>query len=443
MRPTVAIAALLTLGAVPAASGAPDPARADAEVRAFIVREGIPAAHVTVLRGDSVLLQRGYGSTVLDDPKGPAPTASSIFPLGSISKQFTAALIGALADQGKVQLDAPVGRYLPEWFADEPALRVRHLLNQTSGLADFLWLEGYRKLADEATTPLASYVALAAAAPRRYAPGTRWSYSNTNYKALALIAERVTGRAFDSLLPELVLRPAGIDGIEPCHDLRPDQYVPGISSEGKPAPLDASRAAYAGDGGLCGHAEALAQWIRHAFSIREGKAPGLERLLQPTRLADGETVPYGWGVSTREFLGRAMTWHGGNVDSHSTMIAYLPEEDLSLVILVNRGFVWLTELMPALIGAAPPARGAASGPPLSGRFEDGLFTYVITPDGGNMRVEIDLIGPLYFVPAGRGEYVAEQYPATFRIRLPTDGTRERFVIDWGEVRSYARRAAEQ
>jgi CubicO group peptidase (beta-lactamase class C family) len=433
---------LLAAAASSAAPAAPDPATADAAVKAFIAREGIPAAHVTVLRGDAVVLRRGYGSTVPGDPKGPAPKASSIFPLGSISKQFTAAVILALADQGKVQLDAPVGRYLPEWFADEPALRVTHLLNQTSGLADFLWLEGYRKLGDEATTPIASYVALGAAAPRRYAPGTRWSYSNTNYKALALIAERVTDRSFDSLLPELVLRPAGIDGIEPCHDLRPDQYVPGISSEGKPKPLDASRAAYTGDGGLCGSAEALVKWIRHAFSIRDGQAPRLERLLQPTRLADGETVPYGYGVSTRDFLGHAMTWHGGNVDSHSTHIAYLPEEDLSLVMLVNRGFVWLTELMPALIGAAPPARAAATGPPLSGRFEDGLFNYVITPDGANMRVEIDLIGPLDFVPAGRGEYVAEQYPATFRIRLPADGTRDRFEIDWSDVRSYARRTAE-
>jgi CubicO group peptidase (beta-lactamase class C family) len=431
---------LLVAAIASAAPAAPDPATIDAAVKAFIAREGIPAAHVTVLRGDAVLLQRGYGSTVLDDPKGPAPTASSIFPLGSISKQFTAAVIVALADQGKVQLDAPVGRYLPEWFADEPALRVTHLLSQTSGLADFLWLEGYRKLADEATTPIASYVALAAAAPRRYAPGTRWSYSNTNYKALALIAERVTGRPFDSLLSELVLRPAGIDGIVPCHDLRPDQFVPGLSGEGKPTPLDASRAAYVGDGGLCGNAEALAKWIRYGFATRKGQGPRLERLLQPTRLADGEIVPYGFGVSTREFLGHAMTWHGGNVDSHSTMVAYLPEEDLSLVILVNRGFVWLTELMPALIGAAPPVRAPASGPPLSGRFEDGLFTYVITPDGENMRVEIDLIGPLDFMPGGRGEYIAVQYPATFRIRLPTDGTRDRFVIDWGEVRSYARRA---
>jgi CubicO group peptidase (beta-lactamase class C family) len=439
MKFATTLLALLGICAAHPSSAAPDPDVADAAIRAFMAREGIPAAHITVLRGDDVILQRGYGAVGAD---GPPPDATSIFPLGSISKQFTAATIIALVDSGKVQLDAPVGKYLPEWFADEPDLQVAHLLSQTSGLADFLWLEGFRPLADDATTPIAAYVALAAAAPRRYAPGTRWSYSNTNYKALALIIERVTGRSFDSVLAELVLRPAGIDAVMPCHDLRPAQYVPGVSQQGQPAPLDASRAAYAGDGGLCGNASSLVRWIRQGFVAGDSKIPRLARLMQPCRLADGTVVPYGYGVSIRDFLGHAMHWHGGNVDGHSTMLAYLPDQDLSVVILTNKGFLWPTELMPALIGAAPPTRTAAAGEPPSGRFEDGLFRYDIAPDGDSMRVTIDLIGPLTFVPAGPGEYIAVEYPATFRIRLPADGSRDRFEIDWGEVRSYAQRAAE-
>jgi CubicO group peptidase (beta-lactamase class C family) len=437
MRFALTLLALLATCAARPGIAAPDPDVADAAVRAFMAREGIPAAHITVLRGDEVILQRGYGSIGAD---GPPPDAATVFPLGSISKQFTAATVIALVDAGKVQLDAPVGKYLPEWFADEPDLRVLHLLSQTSGLADFLWLEGYRKLADESATPLAAYVALAAAAPRRYSPGTRWSYSNTNYKALALIVERVTGRPFDGVLAELVLRPAGIDAVKPCHDLRPAQYVPGVSQKGQPAPLDASRAAYAGDGGLCGNASSLVRWIRQGFVARGGESPRLARLTQPNRLADGTVVPYGYGVSIREFLGHAMHWHGGNVDGHSTMIAYLPGEDLSVVMLASKGFLWPTELMPALIGAAPPIRIATAGDPLSGRFEDGLFRYDIAAERESLRVTIDLIGPLTFVPAGPGEYIAAEFPATFRIRLPADGSRDRFDIDWGEVRSYARRA---
>ena len=410
-----------------------DVAVIDAAIRAFLQREKITAAHVSVLQGSSVILRRGYGSAGAD---GKPPEESTVFPLGSISKQFTAATILALTDSGQLRLDARVGDYLPEWFGDEPDLRIEHLLSQTSGLADFLWLEGYRPLADNPATPIAAYVALAAAAPRKFAPGTRWSYSNTNYKALALIIERVTRQSFDDVVAAKVLRPAGISGIAACHSLPAGRIVPGISSEGRPAPLDASRAAYAGDGGLCGNAAALARWLEVGYAGRNGVA---SRLARSVRLKDGTEVPYGFGVSTRKFLGAPAVWHGGNVDGHSSMIAYLPEDDLRLVILTNRGFVWLTEVMPALVGKPPPGRGKASGAPPKGEFEDGLFRYSVTSDGDGLQVEIDLIGRLQFIPAGPREYIAEKYPATFRIRQPPDGSGEAFEVDWGEVRSYARR----
>jgi len=436
MRTAIGLSILLgtCLTQTATATAQTDVARADAAVRAFMAKEGIPAAHVTILRGDAVILQRGYGSA---GANGRVPDESTIFPLGSISKQFTAAAIVALANAGKVRLDARVGEYLPEWFANEPDLLVSHLLSQTSGLQDFLWLEGYRPLADAPETPVAAYVALAASVPRRFPPRTRWSYSNTNYKALALIAERVTSERFDRVLADLVLSPAGIEGIVSCHSLRPDQFVPGVSAKGKPTPLDASAAAYVGDGGLCSSAGPLTRWIRLVLAARDGDA---SRLARPSQLADGTQVPYGFGLSTRAFGSHDMVWHSGNVDSHSTMIAFVPDADLGVVILTNKGYVWLTELMPALIGDTPAAsHAAATAPPLSGRFEDGLFRFDVRREGRALRVNIDLIDTLRFIPAGPREYVAEAYPATFRIRLPADGSRDRFEFEWGEVRSYARR----
>jgi D-alanyl-D-alanine carboxypeptidase len=433
-RPVTFLPALLACVALPCTAARPDVAEMDAAIRAFLQREGVPSAYVSVTDGSGAILQRGYGSIAAD---GPPPDASSVFPLGSISKQFTAATILALADSGKLRLDARVGDHLPEWFADEADLRITHLLSHTSGLADHLWLEGYRPLADDPATSIAAYVALAAAAPRRFAPGARWAYSNTNYKALALIIERVTRRPFDDVVAALVLQPAGIDGIAACHSLPANRIVPGVSNEGRPAPLDASRAAYAGDGGLCGSAVALARWLEVGFAGRNGLA---SRLARSVRLEDGTEVPYGFGISTRDFLGHPAAWHAGNVDGHSSMIAWLPDDDLRLIILTSRGFVWLTELMPALIGERPPGRGVASGAALTGRFEDGLFQYSVAPDADGMQVEIDLIGRFRFIPAGPREYIADEYPATFRIRLPPDGSRDAFEIDWGEVRSYARRA---
>jgi CubicO group peptidase (beta-lactamase class C family) len=415
---------------------APDLAALDAVVRAFVERDKIGAAHVTVLQRGNTVLERGYGSV---GPGGGPPTSRSVFPIGSISKQSTAATILALADAGKVRLDAPVGEYLPEWFAGEPGLKISHLLTHTSGIADFLWLPGYRPLADDPATPKSAFVALAAAAPRRFQPGERWAYSNTNFKALALIAERVAGKPFNTALAERVLRPAGIGGIGPCHDIEPGGFVAGYAPSGTLAPLDASRAAYEGDGGLCANAAGLVDWVRKGFIARAGQPPKLARLAVSTRLSSGQVVPYGFGLSTRELLGHPMLWHAGNVDGHSALVAHAPEDDRSIVILTNKGFVWLTELLPAWIGAPAPARARVAGKPPLGRFEDGLFRYDIAAKGDELRVEIDLIGPLVFMPAGANRYVARDYPATFLIRLPGDGSRDSFEIDWGEVRSFARR----
>lgn len=431
----VALAALLRGSAI--AEGAePDIARINATVRSFMAREKIGAAHVTVFRRDKTLLERGYGS--VGSGSGP-PDSQSVFPVGSISKQFTAAAIVGLADQGKVRLDAAVGDYLPEWFSGDRELRVSHLLTQTSGIADFLWLEGYRPLADRRSTPMSAFVALAAAAPRRFRPGERWAYSNTNYKALALIAERVEGKPFDTVLEERVLRPAGVRGIGPCHDLLPSGFVAGYAPTGKLAPLDASRAAYAGDGGLCATAAGLVDWVRQGMVVRGDSPAKLTRLAAPSRLTSGQVVPYGYGLSTREFLGHAMVWHGGNVDGHSALAAYAPDDDLGIVILTNKGFVWLTELLPSWIGEPVRQRARATQAPPLGQFEDGLFRFDLKEEGDGLRVEIDLIGPLVFVPAGGDLYVARDLPATFLIRWPADGSRDSFEFDWGEVRSYARR----
>ena len=430
------LASFLVPGDATAGEAAPDFAKLEAAVRSFMAREAIGAAHVTVIRRDETLLERGYGSV---GPGSGPPDSQSVFPIGSISKQFTAATIVALAEHGRVRLDAPVGDYLPEWFAGDRELLVSHLLTHTSGIADFLWLEGYRPLADDPATPKSAFIALAAKAPRRFPPGERWAYSNTNFKALALIAERVEGRPFDTVVEERVLRPAGIEGIRPCHDLAAGGFVAGYAPTGKLAPLDASRAAYAGDGGLCSTAAGLVDWIRKGMVARGKAEAKLARLARPTRLSSGQLVPYGFGLSTREFLGHAMTWHGGNVDGHSSLIAYAPKDDLGIVILTNKGFVWLTELFPAWIGEPVLKRTPARGVPPLGRFEDALFRFDLAKDGGDLLVRIDLLGPLTFVPAGANRYIARDYPATFMIQFPRGGSRDSFEFNWGEVRSYARR----
>jgi hypothetical protein len=144
----------------------------------------------------------------------------------------------------------------------------------------------------------------------------------------------------------------------------------------------------------------------------------------------------------RPYLGHDAIWHGGNVDSHSSMIALLPQQDLRIVLLFARGFLWPTDVMPALVGASPPRPVTSAERRIAGRFEDGLFEYRITPDGSALQVEIDLLGTMRLVPVGAGEFVAEDRPATFRLRLAAGNRDDSFEFEWGEVRSYARRVAD-
>ena len=135
-------------------------------------------------------------------------------------KQFTAAWCPARR-AGTGGLEGLVARYLPEYFADEPALRVRHLLRHTSGLPNFIRVPEVLALerAAPGTGSLAAMVGLIDRLPRRFAPGTRHAYSNGNYTTLALLAERVAGRPLDRAQRELLLHPLGLTDIDECASL--------------------------------------------------------------------------------------------------------------------------------------------------------------------------------------------------------------------------------
>ena len=180
---------LLVLAAAPAA--AQD--RIDRLFTTYLARESIPGAVLVILRDDGPPVSRAWG--VADRAQGIAMTPDAVQPLYSVSKQFTAALILRLAEQGRIELDAPVARYLPAWFADEPALKVRHLLRHTSGLPNFIGWPQVRAIEQAAPGTLARRDArpdrCGAEALRT---GRAHAYSNSNYTVLALIAERVSGR---------------------------------------------------------------------------------------------------------------------------------------------------------------------------------------------------------------------------------------------------------
>jgi CubicO group peptidase (beta-lactamase class C family) len=197
------ILASLVLAAAPArAQTALD--SVDRYVRAELARQRVPGMSVAVLRGDSVLLARGYGFADLEH-RVPAAD-STIYQSGSLGKQFTAAAILILAREGKLGLDQSIRRYFPEGPRAWQAITVRHLLTHTSGIPDYTdSTVDYRRDYTEA-----QLVALAARLPLQFRPGATWSYSNTGYALLGFIVRRVSGKFYGDVLREWIFDPLGM-----------------------------------------------------------------------------------------------------------------------------------------------------------------------------------------------------------------------------------------
>jgi len=174
----------------------------DGFVRSELARQRVPGMSVAVLHGDSIVLARGYGYANVEQHV-PA-TDSTVYPVGSVSKQFAAAAIVMLAEQGRLGLDDPITRYLPEGSAVWPGVTIRHLLTHTSGVPQDTMPDWRR---DYTETEL---VRSAAAQPLEFTPGDRQSYSSTGYALLGIIIHRVTGQFYGDFLREHLFRPLGM-----------------------------------------------------------------------------------------------------------------------------------------------------------------------------------------------------------------------------------------
>jgi CubicO group peptidase (beta-lactamase class C family) len=422
-----------------------------AVVEAYRARENVPGVAIVAMRGDSVVFSRAFGSG-----RGKAASGISVRsrqPFYSIGKQMTAALILRLAAEGRIDLDAPVGRYLPEWFADEPRLRVRHLLRHVSGLAEFTNRDDVKAIerAAPGTSSLAAMAPIIDGQKRRYAPGERHSYSNSNYTLLALIAERAGGRPFEQLLRGRLFEPLGLAGMESCAALPAEALTPGHDSSGAAVGLPPNPGpSFDGNGGVCGDAVSLARWTRALGAGRVVNGPWLAAMRRGEMVEAGYRPPYGFGLSTVTVAGRPAFSHAGVDNGWGAWAAYLPDEELTVVLLADRGWLWATDMgVPvtrALLGdpePPPPSRrplGRKEREALTGGFEDGLFDIAIAAESDRILVTVPPFGdPIELWKQSDGSFVSPRRPDTFRLRRAGG----RIEFDWMEHRSYLVRRADR
>ncbi|HEY7480272.1 MAG TPA: serine hydrolase domain-containing protein [Gemmatimonadales bacterium] len=331
-RSSVSILAALILSAPPVgAQTALD--SVDRYVRAELVRQRIPGMSVAVLRGDSVLLARGYGVANLE-LRVPA-SDSTIYQSGSVGKQFTAAAIVALAREGRIGLDDPIRKYLREAPSSWRKVTTRHLLTHTSGIPDYTsdLVDFHRDYSEEQLARLYAKLSL------DFQPGTTWSYSNTGYALLGFIIRRVTGQFYGDFLRQRVFQPLGMRTARVIseRDLVPNraagyQLVDGeIKNQDWVSPSLNTTA----DGALYLTVHDMARWAIGLNHARVPDSAGLAMSWTPVRLNDGGTFPYGFGWGVSDQRGHLRIGHGGSWQGFRAAIHRYPEFDLTVIALAN------------------------------------------------------------------------------------------------------------
>jgi CubicO group peptidase (beta-lactamase class C family)/imidazolonepropionase-like amidohydrolase len=312
-----------------------DEAAVDAVVARELAAQRVPGLGVAVLRGDRVLMAKGYGRANLEQEM--AVSHTSMFQSGSLGKMFTAAGVMSMVERGELMLDASVRRYLPDAPATWEPITVRHLLSHTSGIPDYTGEQlDYRR--DFTDTQLSE---LAYGLPLEFPAGTRWNYSNTGFTLLGIIMRRVSGQPYWELLRDRIFTPAGMPHarIISERDVVPRRVAGYQWRDGEWVHQDwvSPTLNTTADGSLLLSLDDLIAWSRVVRGRRVLTTSSWEAMLSPMTLTSGRRHPYGFGWFLDSLAGRPVFQHGGSWQGFRTQLSRYEGADLTVIVLANLG----------------------------------------------------------------------------------------------------------
>ena len=298
-------------------------------------RTDSPGCALGVIQNGRFIYQRGYGMANLD--YAIANGADMVYYVGSVSKQFTAAAIALLVKDGRIGLDDPVSKYLPE-VAHLPAMTVRQLVHHTAGVRDIYVLMALAGIRMEDVLPEADAIGLIARQKAlNFPPGSEYLYSNSGYLFLAQIVKRVTGHSLRVFAEERIFRPLGMTHTH-FHD-EPDHVLKNRVVSYEPAG-STFRISYLqnfdkiGAGGLYTTLGDLLKWDDNFYTNRLG-AGFLEMVHSRGVLTSGETLPYAFGLQIGNYRGLRTVRHSGSLMGFKADFVRFPDQRFSIVTLCN------------------------------------------------------------------------------------------------------------
>ncbi len=377
-----------------------------------------PGCAVGIYRAGHVEYARGYGLADVER-RGPI-TTETVFDLGSTSKQFTAAAIVLLAQDGRLSLDDDVRRHVPELPDYGATITIRQLLQHTSGLRDYiqlLTLAGYST--DDVTTDEDALAIVVRQRGLNFPPGTDQLYSNTGYFLLSLIVERVAGMPLRDFARTRLFAPLGMARTFVLHrtsDLVPNRAQAYARRDDGTLGLDLSRWEQTGDGAVWTTITDLSRWDANFYTGTVGGRSLLEHLQAPGTLADGRSLPtpYGLGLRIETHRGQRAVRHGGSWSGFRAELLRFPTLRTAVAVLCN-------------VGSSEPTR-------LAERVADVVLARelsphpVATPRPQSSPASSRTVPPAAVVPTGAdalsavaGRYRSPELDATWTLEL-RDGT---------------------
>jgi len=333
------VALLLLTGAAAAPAAVPKPAGAIAAIDALLKGSypaDRPGAAVIVTKDGETLFEKAYGMADLE--LGVPLRPDMVFRLGSITKQFTAAAILMLAEEGKLSLQDPIEKHLPGYPTQGHTITIEHLLTHTSGIQSYTDMPGWMTSRILSPMTVQELVDGFKKEPMQFAPGERFAYNNSGYILLGAIVEKASGKTYEAFVADRIFQPLGMTAsyYGSTERIIPKR-VPGYTREAdqpKNARYLSMTQPFAA-GSLVSTVADLARWDAALDTEKLLKRASLEKAWTPFVLKDGKATGYGYGWAVSKLRGRRSINHGGGIFGFSTFALRLPEERVYVAVLCN------------------------------------------------------------------------------------------------------------
>lgn len=397
-----------------------------------------PGATVIVTRDGKTLYRGAFGLANLEKKTPLKP--DDVLRIGSLTKQFTAVSILILADQGKLKLSDPITKYLTDYPKSGDAVTIEHLLSHTSGVPSYTDSPEYGASMTK-TVSVSEMIGRFKDLPLKFAPGSRWEYSNSGYFLLGAIIERASGMSYADFVARSIFEPLGMkDSAYEGYERGGKKRVEGYADKTTVAPpLDMSQPYAAGS--LLSTVDDLAKWDAAITAGKILKVETWKRAFTPYTLTDGSKTAYGYGWQLRKMQGQDSIAHSGGINGFVSYGIRLPESKVYAAMLVNRAGgggampAYLTEKI-AAIAIGKPYKDLQAVTLDNAALDKHIGIYkldeknnrIVTREGNQLFIQRTGGGKGSITPASATEFFLPNSFTTFTFEADSSGETTHLVV---------------